>query len=516
MNRLLLLGSALLWVLSACGGGSGGGTSTYTVTASAGVNGSITPITNTVASGATTFFLVTPNSGYTVDSISGCGGTLSGNTYTTAAITADCTVTVSFRSRQFVWMGGSQSVADVGDYGVQGTAAASNMPGARDSAAYWTDVSGNLWLFGGVGFTPTDSGRLNDLWKYDTNSGWWTWVSGPNTSNDTGNYGSLGVAASTNSPPSRGSASSWTDANGKFWMFGGEHIMAHQNDLWMYDPDTSQWTWMSGSNTSGAAGNYGVQGTAAASNVPGARVQAAAWADNNGNLWLFGGLNASGNLNDLWKYNISSGMWTWVSGSSSVDASATYGTQGTPALNNVPGARFGSTAWTDSNGKLWLFGGVSSSAFPAINYYNDLWKFDPDTGEWTWMSGSNTANALSNYGDQGTEAATNVPGARTSSASWTDASGKMWLFGGWGYDATTGGLLRDLWRYDPDSGNWTWMNGLDTVGTTGSFGTKGTPSASNYPGGRYSSAIWIDADDNPWLLGGYNDINELNDLWSYH
>jgi len=70
----------------------------HTVTPSVGANGSISPDTpQTVEHGSTEIFTVTPNTGY-IASVSGtCGGTLSGNTYTTAAITADCAVTASFR-----------------------------------------------------------------------------------------------------------------------------------------------------------------------------------------------------------------------------------------------------------------------------------------------------------------------------------------------------------------------------------------------------------------------------------
>ena len=69
----------------------------HTVTPSAGANGSITPATPLiVATGATTTFTVTPDSGYSATVTGTCGGSLVGSTYTTAAITADCTVEVSF------------------------------------------------------------------------------------------------------------------------------------------------------------------------------------------------------------------------------------------------------------------------------------------------------------------------------------------------------------------------------------------------------------------------------------
>jgi subtilisin-like proprotein convertase family protein len=71
---------------------------TYTVTPSAGTGGSISPnAAQTVEEGSTTAFVLTADSGYEIDSVGGtCGGTLSGSTFTTAAITQNCTVTASF------------------------------------------------------------------------------------------------------------------------------------------------------------------------------------------------------------------------------------------------------------------------------------------------------------------------------------------------------------------------------------------------------------------------------------
>ncbi len=70
---------------------------TYTVTPSAGANGSISPNTpQAVNHNATTSFTITPNTGYSIGTVSGCGGSLSGNTYTTGPITANCTVSASF------------------------------------------------------------------------------------------------------------------------------------------------------------------------------------------------------------------------------------------------------------------------------------------------------------------------------------------------------------------------------------------------------------------------------------
>ncbi len=77
----------------------------YKVTPSPGAGGYFTPATQqTVNYNATTSFNITPNSGYHILSISGCGGPSVGpqptnspyNSYTTGPITADCTVYATF------------------------------------------------------------------------------------------------------------------------------------------------------------------------------------------------------------------------------------------------------------------------------------------------------------------------------------------------------------------------------------------------------------------------------------
>ena len=59
-------------------------------------SGSVSPPSQPVAKGETTILTVTPDSGWTIDSVSGCGGSLSGDTYTTGGVDANCWVSASF------------------------------------------------------------------------------------------------------------------------------------------------------------------------------------------------------------------------------------------------------------------------------------------------------------------------------------------------------------------------------------------------------------------------------------
>jgi hypothetical protein len=69
------------------------------------------------------------------------------------------------------------------------------------------------------------------------------------------------------------------------------------------------------------------------------------------------------------------------------------------------------------------------------------------------------------YGTLGTPAAGNAPGGRYAAANWTDSSGHLWLFGGWGYDGNgNSGYLNDLWEFSPATSEWVWISGSSTVG----------------------------------------------------
>ncbi|KAB2898471.1 MAG: PQQ-dependent sugar dehydrogenase [Dokdonella sp.] len=80
---------------------------THVVTPQAGAGGSLTPGTpQTVPHGATVGFTVTPAAGHLIGTVTGYGGTLAGSQYTTAPVTADCTVSASFTLDDLIFADG--------------------------------------------------------------------------------------------------------------------------------------------------------------------------------------------------------------------------------------------------------------------------------------------------------------------------------------------------------------------------------------------------------------------------
>ncbi len=373
-------------------------------------------------------------------------------------------------------------------------------PGARWGSVSWSDGAGNFYLFGGQGNAAFPySGLLNDLWRFTPSNydlpvgnytgsytflGTWTNLSGYASANVAGNYDGAPL------PGGRWGAAFCTDASGTVWMFGGQGYdsagnLGLLNDLWKYSGGT--WTWVGPTNSNVGQNNgvYGTLGQGATANTPGGRQTAALFADQSGNLWLFGGLGLDsagtqnpGNtgslpngstpegalLNDLWKFNIATGEWTWMSGGGLTGLAnqiGVYGTQQVPAAGFYPGSRWSAAAWSDSNGSLWISGGwgYASALAQSTGFLDDIWEYDtagPNAGLWTWWKGSSNVNEFGNYPTYlpvplGVPFVNNQPGARRGVAFWPqDSFDDVWVFGGQGYDSTgENGYMNDIWTYLP-------------------------------------------------------------------
>jgi hypothetical protein len=209
--------------------------------------------------------------------------------------------------------------------------------------------------------------------------------------------------------------------------------------------------------------------------------QGAAVAGFLGQLYLFGGVNASGVLSDAWT-SIDGITWNPLSGA---PANRSYGKA--IVLNNV----------------LFLMGGLNS----AGTYLNDVWS-TPDGVTWT-------------------EVTANAPWGGRTDFEVQLFNGSIYLAGGQGYPGPNSGvpnsgLWHDVWT-TPDGTNWTVQNpscpwigrrrfGFFNVGTTMyvlggfmGFGTTNTTfqnAVSDQWASTNNGVTWTRVNTNPFNVGG--------------
>ncbi len=336
-----------------------------------------------------------------------------------------------------------------GAYGQIDTLTTGNVPGSRYLSQYWTDSSGNFWLFGGIGYDANGQlGSLSDLWIYSPTANIWTWVLGSNLANSATVTGTPGTGAPENTPGGRSEAFVWTDANGNIWLFGGVGVSGYEDDLWQFNMTSYEWIYEgSGQGTGSYGGGYGVPGVPL---FPGSRTRGTSWTDSSGNLWLFGGIGTDyqdgfGGLNDLWELNPSTLQWSWVGGTPLANQVGTQLGLGQFSAQNIPSGRGSQVSWTDNSGNIWILGGssyTSAGTSGTVSYdLNDIWEFSSSLQQWAWMGGTSDFPTYPNdklaffdqhasYGTQAASSPGSFPAGRNFGSGWTDTYGNLWLFGG--------------------------------------------------------------------------------------
>ncbi len=201
------------------------------------------------------------------------------------------------------------------------------------------------------------------------------------------------VAGATGAPARSWHASAWGEA--QLWVHGGRRddtdVLVHE-DLWAYDPGADVWT--ETALPSGGPGDLYRHGMA--------------WLD--GDLWLFGGLDANGESTQaLWRLDRGAGQWVQQE-------------LGLPA----PGARASHRLLTVDD-RLWLWGGDGDD--------DSVWTRGADDAAWTELPDSDG------------------PLVREDPliAPLPDGTGVV-LFGG---DLDGQGVVNDAWTWDAATQAWT-------------------------------------------------------------
>ncbi|NRA68012.1 MAG: hypothetical protein HRU19_26250 [Pseudobacteriovorax sp.] len=298
------------------------------------------------------------------------------------------------KEKEWTWVHGSKN----SDQNTIVTTGPLATPGARQDAVGAIDSQNNLWLYGGYGRDVNGgTGRLADLWKFDTATSEWTFVSGTQYVNRGAvGLGSFNAFDSSHHPGGRSHAAMWADGDDNLYVLGGYlHDGGRRNDLWKYETDNNRWAWIGGKNFRGDAGSKGVKGIEDSSNWPRAGEGGSAAAGNNGYVWFYGGVHhAGGGIHPrhsaLWRYNTANNQWTWYGGDET-GLKDKIGIRGIPEAGSIPGGISRHTLIVDGNDNIWLIGGYGHAAdSESYGTRNTMWVYDHTN--WRFMGGYSLRN----------------------------------------------------------------------------------------------------------------------------
>ena len=203
------------------------------------------------------------------------------------------------------------------------TTTPTSWPSARYGSVSWADNSGNNYLFGG-----SDGSYKQDLQKLTVSGNTATWV----------NLTPYPIPPSW--PSARYRSVGWRDSSDNYYLFGGWNG-SYLNDLQKLNVSGNTATWV----------NLTPVPTPAI--WPPQINDNTSWEDNSGNKYFFGGSAGfliPNNKQDLWKLTVSGNTATWVK--LTPNSLPTF----------WPSIRSGSVAWTDKDGKIYLFGGDNGTS----------------------------------------------------------------------------------------------------------------------------------------------------------
>ena len=371
--------------------------------------------------------------------------------------------------------------------GITGVYSATNEPGNGYAGACW-NADSIFWRFGSGG---------DDLWKYDPAMLQWAHVKG--ALGTTGPiYGTMGIGAPGNTP---GAATfghpHWRIAD-QLWLYGNNS----STDMWYFDIPTGNWVWVGGGMGAGLA-NYGTQGVPSTTNTPGVINEVdCKWLDSNGNPWLFNDIDGV-----LWQFDVSLNQWIWKKGTPS-SFTPIYGTIGTYAAANEPAI----VVSCPSTGNSWCYWQIGDTFWVYINRsftQTEIWKYSVALNQWACVR-IDTVNSGPVYGTSCSENAANMPEPKEETrARWTDQCGNLWLFGGMDYCGGSG--YNDLWRFNVQTNNWTWIGGGSIPGN---LGVQGVPAITNWPNPANGAFSWQN-ENGFWLSAGQVVSNPTHIMWLY-
>ena len=161
-----------------------------------------------------------------------------------------------------------------------------------------------------------------------------------------------------------------------------------------------------------------------------------------------------------------------------------------------------------SNDNIYIYGNDGFNNTGTTSF----WVYNLTIKQWKCIQ---VKNLVTSYGQKGVFSATNCPGNRVNSITFTDSSGNLFLFDGGAYQ------VNDLWKYDITLQQWAWVSGYnDTSGVMGTLGPIGVASQNYFPASRLTCKPILGNDGMVYIYGGQptftTGADSRTNLWRYN
>lgn len=424
----------------------------------------------------------------------------------------DCPYCWTFQSGKLANFSEPAVLARYGD-GVDGPAT----PGIREMAATWLDEeNGYLYLFGGFASAPPR--LLADLWRLDTQTIKWTFITG---SNQSWHDVDFDTTLSTAWPAPRYGSATWTDRLlGRLYLFGGSgRLDQYLGDVWYFSLRDLRFVWVSGSNQTYSNGSYPAERKTffddRVATPPARKLPIACYDDSTRLAFMFGGFSYSMgryvHLNDLWVFDLDTQLWAWWSGSNSTDPKGQYSISSNEPLLPGPRRSIGrcflsrpqsrSSSANISDIELYFYGGYgfgnTTEGFPG--FLADLWSFSFAEDRWHWKAGPEIALQLN------TEPKiynASYPLIVNNGAGWASPrKDGFFVIGRHVFADVPTDFTPSIWFYGFETAEWSLVK-TTNFSNSGNYTAAGLSDSQNSPGTIGFTHVWTVFNNTIFFYGG--------------
>lgn len=162
--------------------------------------------------------------------------------------------------------------------------------------------------------------------------------------------------------------------------------------VWRYNFSTGNWALMRGTGLTAGNPVYGITGTDDPSNTPGKYYDRSHCISRDRSyLYVFGGYDGTNYIDELWRLNLSTYEWAFISGTKTINTTSTFSAPRIFASNHYPGGRIWPVMLIGEDDTIYIQGGYGRHTSATVGYPRDHWAFNGS--EWACIQNDGPGTA---------------------------------------------------------------------------------------------------------------------------